>query len=67
MYLLNHYLSAHGLNSIGAVWIESIFNEIVARGNISLSVCFPYVQSEDVVKEKIDVISYYTISGEEFF
>lgn len=60
-YPLSHYLNAHGVDDIGAVWIESIFDSVINVDEINLSVCFPMCQNGDIKEERIDNVDYYTL------
>lgn len=58
---MSHYLNYHGRSGAGAVWIESIFDQIAKTEGIKLSICFPEVQEDNIRGEIIDDISYFTI------
>lgn len=58
---ISHYLSAHGKDGVGAVWIEGIFDLVASADEIQLSICFPACQNEEIKQERIDNIDYYIL------
>lgn len=61
MFPISHYLNYHRRGGAGAVWIESIFDQIAKTEEINLSICFPETQEDNNRSEIIDNIEYFTI------